>query len=224
MALPLQGPIAMVDPLFLVALPVLAIGGVIALLWWRRQRIVRSSAVEEVLAVALAYALALVALHRASAPLGVAETPLFVAATAGGVAFLEGSLKHQAGRWVLRAVLVVLAVSVVLSATLGSSLYSLSGGVRLVGYASFVLLLWAAAVSVLPGSGGARPLLLALAVGAGISALSTTAGAAEALLAGAAIGLVGVVAKLAAPPFREPRYGATFALVGALWVAAFVGP
>lgn len=214
----------MVDPIFLVALPVLAIGGVIALLWWRRQRIVRSSPVEEVLAVALAYALALVALHRASAPLGVAETPLLVAATAGGLAFLEGSLKQEAGRWVLRALLVVLSVYVVLSATLGGSLYSFGGGVRLVGYASFLLLLWGAAVSLLPGSGGARPLLLALAVGAGISALSTSAGAGEALLAGSAIGLVGVVAKLAAPPFKQPRYGATFALAGALWLAALVGP
>lgn len=215
----------MVDPLFLVALPVLAIGGVIALLWWRRQRIVRSSAVvEEVLAVALAYALALVALHRASAPLGVAETPLLVAATAGGLAFLEGSLKQEAGRWVLRALLVTLSVYVVLSATLGSALYSFGGGVRLLGYASFLLLLWGAAVSLVPGSGGARPLFLALAVGAGISALSTSAGAGEALLAGSAIGLVGLVAKLAAPPFKQPRYGATFALAGALWVAALVGP
>lgn len=214
----------MVDPLFLVALPVVAIGGVVALLWWRRQRIVRASVMEEVLAVALAHALALVALHRASAPLGVAETPLVVAAAAGGVAFLEGSLRQEAGRWILRAALVVLSVYVVLSATLGSAVFSFAGGVRLVGYASLLLLAWAAAVSVVPGSGGARPLFLALAVGAGISALSTTAGAGAALLAGSAIGLVALVDKLAAPPFKQPRYAGSFALAGALWVAALVGP
>lgn len=214
----------MVDPLFLVALPVCAIGGIVALLWWRRQRTMRGSAVEEMLAVALAYALALIALHRASAPLGVAETPLLIAAGAGGVAYLEGSLTKPAGRWILRGALVVLTIYVVLTSTLGSSVYSFGGGVSLVGSTVLLLLLWAATSSLVPSSGGARPLLLALAVGAGISALSTTAGAAQALLAGAAIGLVGLVDKLAAPPFRAPRYGGNFALTGALWVAAFVGP
>ena len=128
--------------------------------------------------VALAYALALIALHRASAPLGVAETPLLIAAGAGGVAYLEGSLTKPAGRWILRGALVVLTIYVVLTSTLGSSVYSFGGGVSLVGSTVLLLLLWAATSSLVPSSGGARPLLLALAVGAGISALSTTAGAA----------------------------------------------
>lgn len=214
----------MVDPLFLVALPVWAIGGVVALLAWRRQRTVRGSTVEEMLAVALAYALALIALHRAAAPLGVAETPLLAAAAAGGVAFLEGSLTKPAGRWVLRGTLVVLSVYVVLSATLGSSLFTVGGGARLVVYAALLMLAWVAAISIVPASGGARPLLLALAVGAGVSALSTTAGAASALLVGAGIGLVALVDKLAAPPFQAPRYAGSFALTAALWLAALVGP
>lgn len=213
----------MVDPLFLVALPVAAIGGVIALLWWRRQRIVRSSLIEEALAVALAYALALVALHRAAAPLGVGETPLVVAATAGGVAFLEGSLRQQAARWVLRSVLVILSVYVVLTGAIGANaVYSFGGAMQLLGYAALFLLLWSTALAILPERGGARPLLLALAVGAGVSALSTSAGAGEALLAGSAVGLVAVVARLAAPPLKAPRHGGTYALAVAIWVAALI--
>lgn len=214
----------MVEPLFLVALPVTAMLGVVGLLWWRRQRVTRASPIDEVLAVALAYALGLVALHRAAAPLGVGDTPLLLAATAGGLAFLEGSLKPQAARWVLRTALVLLSVFVVLKGALGASaVLSFGGLMRVVGYASLLLLLWAAAVAVLPERTGARPLLLALATGAGISALSTTTGAGPALLAGAAVGLVAVVARLAAPPHGRARDAGAYALAGALWVGALVG-
>ncbi len=213
----------MIDPIFLVALPVAAIGGVVALLWWRRQRAARPSVTEEALAVALAYALALVALHRAAAPLGVMDTPLLVATAAGGVAFLDGSFKSGSARWALRATLVALSVFVVLSGAIGGALYSAGGALRAVGYATLLLLVWGAGTTLLAERGGARPLLLALAAGAGVSALSTSAGPGEALLAGSAVGLVAVVAHLAAPPFDPPRRDGTCALVGALWVAALVG-